>query len=679
MTELKGKLMMLLPCALLVFLLGITPGISIQEDLGRHLLLGRIILEQGSVPDTNLLTYTCQDFPFVNHHWLSEVLFYLTHAFIGLTGLIWLKALIMSGTLVLAIMAIQSRRFSALFAVTGIAAALALGFRSHIRPELFTYLGIGLFLFLFEKIRKGARWPWMGLALYSWFWANAHIYFVFGLGMIGAFFLERWWDRWRKGLSGLKSFPWEEGMVVLVTFGLGVLQPNGLKGFLYPFRIFSNYGMPIIENASPLELWKTSLNPMLLVLPILTVISVLSLIRVTLLRTRACDGSSMESETPRLGNYIVLVTALAAAWSMARSGPLLALAVLPVLGEALSLSPRRDTAESSETPTVPGSANMSRLSRLPGFLVTLLVFWLMHGVVQGWYCRIFPAPMGPTPFGLEREESSLGLKTLVKEGLPGPVFTDYNIGSLVEYCIYPEKGYVDNRPEAFPADFWQREYLPSLELGQDWEKVRQARNIQTVIVSPTGVREGFIMAMMKNPSWRLVHLDHVAAVWVLAENPSNRAFIESHLFTVDALHGELARIDGLIDSLDSAPVLERQARAHEAVFRLYSLLCIGALQEIWPRLWRLYEIYPDYQAVHEMLRIAVPKDRAGDVEPILQARAKWPLSAKQVTDWAWQLHSRGRTNEALKVLERGRIFFPFSTVISTLTQEMTRISANGAK
>src|SRR3989338_2810132 len=49
---------------------------SINADIGRHIGLGEIIWETKEVPKVNLLSFTAPDFPFVNHHWLSEVIFY---------------------------------------------------------------------------------------------------------------------------------------------------------------------------------------------------------------------------------------------------------------------------------------------------------------------------------------------------------------------------------------------------------------------------------------------------------------------------------------------------------------------------------------------------------------------------------------------------------------------------
>ena len=49
---------------------------SINADIGRHLKVGYIIWQTGTVPKVNLLSFTAPEYPFVNHHWLSEVVFY---------------------------------------------------------------------------------------------------------------------------------------------------------------------------------------------------------------------------------------------------------------------------------------------------------------------------------------------------------------------------------------------------------------------------------------------------------------------------------------------------------------------------------------------------------------------------------------------------------------------------
>src|SRR5687768_4010753 len=74
-----------------VFSFLITTDSSFDQDLGRHIILGEIILQTGDVPKTNLFSYTHPDFPFVNHHWLFEVGVYLGEKSIGVDGLLIIK------------------------------------------------------------------------------------------------------------------------------------------------------------------------------------------------------------------------------------------------------------------------------------------------------------------------------------------------------------------------------------------------------------------------------------------------------------------------------------------------------------------------------------------------------------------------------------------------------------
>ena len=620
---------------LLMILLACTPGISFMEDLGRHLLLGRIILERHVVPDTNFLTYTHPDFPFVNHHWLSEVMLYLLHKAGGLNGLIIWKMFMMTAALGIALCAIRPQRDYGLYWIAGILAAVMMSFRAHIRPELFTYLFVALYLWFFEHIRQGAKWPRWVILLIACFWANAHIYFIFGIGMIGTFAWETWRrDRSRTALA--RELAWL-GAVILVS----CINPNGAKGLLYPLAIFTNYGIGITENMSPLACWQSVLNPMLIALPFMS--------GLVLWAVWAGRGDS------RPANSIIALVALLATWKMARSAPLLALTGLPLIVGALGSS-SRFRVSSFKLPILP-------------LVALILNAWLISGVVSGWYSRVFPSPIPPTPFGFDREERFSRLTALAQNGLQGPIFTDYNIGSLVEYELYPEPGYCDNRPEAFPASFWRAEYLPALALTGRWTQVCEARKIQAVIVSLAGVKEAYIQELMRRPEWALVHLDEICAVFV-RNSPDHETFLRSHAFAPQRLAEYRKGIEDELAVLPKSPLGRRQVDADVLVYKLYGLLCIGHADLAWPCLKQLYELYPDYQVVHELMRVTAPQNEFPMMERILARRARWPLAAKQVLDWSRRLQQTGRSEEAENVLKRGHWFFPLSPAIRDSLNEI---------
>lgn len=79
---------------LLLFIGFFHPVYSITQDLGRHLKTGEIILNTYSVPKTNLFSYTYPNFPFINHHWLSEVFYFFSFQRVGFNGLLILNTVL---------------------------------------------------------------------------------------------------------------------------------------------------------------------------------------------------------------------------------------------------------------------------------------------------------------------------------------------------------------------------------------------------------------------------------------------------------------------------------------------------------------------------------------------------------------------------------------------------------
>jgi hypothetical protein len=619
---------------LLILLLACTPGVGAREDLGRHLLLGRIITTELAVPHVNRLTYTHPDFPFVDHHWLSEVWLYALHHVVGLNGLIVWEAVTMTAALGIALLTVPPSAGLGAYWLAGILAAVILGYRADLRPELFTFVGVALYGWLFERLRRSDdRRLRLAVLLVGLLWANLHIYFIFGIGMAGAFLLERWWaDRSRA--ARWREAAWFGALVLVSCIG-----PNGIAGLLYPFRIFANYGMAVSENRPPLELARTVLNPMLLALPLFSLATLGAILRLW--------WHLGSATTARLGAVVVALAGLVAAWTMARSVPLLALTGLPVIGAALSTLPR---------PRAPAARWAARAVLVA---VALLNAWLIHGAIDGWYSRVFPAPIYPTPTGFEDETRYGRLRELAeRHGLRGPVFTDYDVGSLVEYELFPEPGYVDNRPEAFPTAFWRTEYEPALELGAAWKRIQAERGFNAVIVS-MAVGEEFIRALRRRPEWVLVLVDENGMVFV-RNDPRNRAIIDALAYDPRRLDAYEADLAARIAALPGLPWWRRNVETERLVYRVYGLVCIDETARVWPHLERLHALYPDYQLVHELMRVAAPPAQQARVREVLRARAAWPVSANQVMAWANVLAAENRLDETRTVLRRGRLFFPLS-------------------
>ena len=180
-----------------VFVLSLHSLNSINQDIGRHLKSGEIIWQTKSVYKTNLFSFTEPNHPFINHHWLSEVVFYLLNGLIGLKGLIVFKAGIIVAAFLLIFQATRKRLSAWAFLAAGIPELLLFSSRTDVRPEMFSYLFLAYFLFAIfrAKYPEGAssgetKWLY-ALPIIQIFWTNMHIYFAIGPGLLFFFLIDR--------------------------------------------------------------------------------------------------------------------------------------------------------------------------------------------------------------------------------------------------------------------------------------------------------------------------------------------------------------------------------------------------------------------------------------------------------------------------------------------------------
>jgi hypothetical protein len=144
--------------------------------------------------EVNLYSYAYPDYPFINHHWGSGVVFYVIERLGGFAGL----------SVAFIIISVVTFDFHkpghevSSFAIAAPMAVIVLPIlitRHEMRPELFSYLFGGLFLEVlwgYKYGRLGFRWLFI-LPILEIFWVNLHIYFFIGIFLVGAYLFDLWW------------------------------------------------------------------------------------------------------------------------------------------------------------------------------------------------------------------------------------------------------------------------------------------------------------------------------------------------------------------------------------------------------------------------------------------------------------------------------------------------------
>lgn len=157
-----------------------------DNDLWVHVRIGLDILASGTVPRADTYSYTATGAAWIDHEWLTHLLFGAVYGWAGGAGLLAMKLIVAGGTAALLGAAILRRAASPHVRGAVLVLALAVLARGFaIRPQIASYLAVALLL---AWLQAAPRAPWRvaaGLVVLIVVWANAHGGVLLGIGIAG--------------------------------------------------------------------------------------------------------------------------------------------------------------------------------------------------------------------------------------------------------------------------------------------------------------------------------------------------------------------------------------------------------------------------------------------------------------------------------------------------------------
>ena len=368
-------------------------------DLGRHIKNGELALKgQFNILDQNFYSYTQPDFPVVNHHWGGGIIFFLIEKIFGFTGL-GIFYLILSLIIFFLFFRVSEKEsgFWITFLVS-LPLIPLMAARTEIRPEVFSYLLIALFfsiLWHWNRDKLENKYLYL-LPFLMILWVNTHIYFVFGLGLIGLFLFDKIIFLSREGIKKIKKL----GLILGLTFLASLINPFFIKGLIYPFNIFKNYGYRIVENQSVWFLENLGIiqNPNLVLFKIIFSVLVLSFL-ILWLRKKF--------------NLIYLILAIlfsTLAWLAIRNFLLFGLFALPIISYNLK--------------GIGLKINLKKKEYCISFIFLSLAIFLI--TFLNYQTKL---PFEGKVFGFGLLKGNNGSAQFFKENqIQGPIFNNYDIG-----------------------------------------------------------------------------------------------------------------------------------------------------------------------------------------------------------------------------------------------------------
>ena len=473
---------------------------NMDGDLGRHLTIGRYILDQHAIPTHDIFSHTMYGEYLTPHEWLAQVLFAYSYRLAGLDGVVLLSALIIAVTftLVFKLSIEKSGLLLAALPMTILAAAAA-SVHWLARPHIFTLLITVIWIRELEKWRQEKQFSWWSLPLLMLVWVNIHGAFIIGLLIWGIYLVDYLLsgravsppgDKNRiNRLSNLFEDRQTRQLLLLglITFSVTMLNPAGPRvwgttlGFLQNDYLVSH----TVEYQSP-NFQITSFWPFLAMICLSILLAGWAHRRISI------RGS------------LLLVSWTAFSLISARNIAIYAVIAAPILASMAGTIFREH--EYFDNLCAYDSRLRAINSRLSGHALTIA------GVVIIGVLVFNKAAFTLSGAGNEFSESVFPIKAvdwLIEHPQEKPIFNYFPWGGYLLYRNWPEQQvFIDGQTD-FYGEQLTREYEKVISMSEGWQAVLAKYGVERVIV-PTNSE--LVLGLSGDERWSLAYEDETASV-----------------------------------------------------------------------------------------------------------------------------------------------------------------------
>jgi hypothetical protein len=508
----------------LVALLAVAFALHRLEDFDTwfHLAAGRLMLATGTWPASNTFSLTAPDHPWVDLHWIFQLVLYGVWSLAGVNGTIVLAAALMAAT-TLVLYGVARRSVPPMLAAFLVALAVTISSPRFVpRPELMSFLYFALYLALLESHPRNGRAIWWLVPLQI-LWTNTQGIFAVGLALIGCYWLgatlaflpvPRGW----REVSGMSVAAWRRLTVVLVLATLGCLMnPWGVTGALFPFELLprvtgsSLFSVRIGEFRPPLE---SGYAPVL--------------VRTWVVMLVACGLSFLTN--PRrwhLGRLLAMLAFGYLSTQSLRNMAFFGWIAVPVL--AGNLGPLLARWRSPVWVR-------AGLAAATGLAMVLLI----GAVVTNHFSHVM-AIQREFGLGVSRVRfPDEAVAFLERAGISGRAFNCLAMGGYLTWTRPNDAVYVDGRLEAFPESVF-RDYFGAMDDPSTFPRATAPYRVDyALLYHAWGNRTALVNWLARGHGWSVVYFDEIAAIFV-PDDEAHRAMRERATATFAEVQAERRR------------------------------------------------------------------------------------------------------------------------------------------
>ncbi len=462
-----------------------------DTDMGFHLRTGQWILENHWVPTQEPFAYTVPGHEYLDMEWLYQVPLYLLYVMGGYTliSLAHITLIVLAFFLLFRRLRITGASLW-LCAFLMAAAVMASEIRCRVRPEVLSWVLMGLMLWVLESRnrKKGDLLFW--LPFIQWLWVNTEGLFGLGLGLMGFYWISNLVHTHKNDSKLLKYFG--------LSLGACLLNPYFIRGFLFPLSLLSKlsqsnsniFKYAVKEFQPP---WALSYPNDFLPPAYLLTYKIFCVIFLLLLLATFRKRKTHE--------WLMALVFLAFSVSALRNIPLLLLACAPIAASCwLNL-------------------NWKWVGRLQDKVFSKsFCAWVLTLFLLGFSLRMvtnahYVSRRLADRMGIGLDEDTLPVKAcefLVQNHLDGRVVNTLDEGDWLDWKG-PQKTFIDGRLEAMGEEFFT-EYTQSMSPGA-LKLMMDKYRPDIVFFHPLHAPQ-WVFEMKNMAGWRLVYTDSHAAVYL---------------------------------------------------------------------------------------------------------------------------------------------------------------------
>ena len=489
----------------LVFFLALLLSIrKVSEmDLGFHMRAGKWILEHRSWPRTDPFTYTVTYHPYIEIHWLYQLILVGLYHVGGSAGLVFSHAgFILAAFLIVTFAARCHLRSPLSLAPILLIGVLSSEIRFMLRPETVSWILLAATYYLLERRIRGQSSPLWILPIIHLLWVNMQGLFILGWILAACFFAGGFVET---GKIDRSLAIWSIASVI-VCF----INPYFHRGVFFPLTLLTRlsgenpFGQNISEFTSP---WRLKLT---FALPFYPRASLWSYYIFSVFSTGALIFTMRRY---RIREFLIFASFFVLSIQAIRNIPLFILVAIPVTAHSLAEIARGFYGKEKKEGRKSQPSNillffMKKKTRriFAGFLIILTfgacvrVITNRHYICDrredrfGWSLSNTILPVGAADF-------------LIEKKITGPIFNHLNFGGYLMWKL-GQPVLIDGRLEVMGEKFY-KEYLTA---ERDITGLLK-KYPSDVVVFPFLVQRSWLQQLRRMAEWRLVYFDHTSAVF----------------------------------------------------------------------------------------------------------------------------------------------------------------------